>query len=60
MQNGRCRMHGGASTGPRTAAGLARITAARTVHGGYDAETRKLREIVRELKAGAKRAVELA
>ena len=25
MPNGRCRMHGGASTGPRTAAGLARI-----------------------------------
>ena len=24
MRNGRCRMHGGASTGPRTRAGLAR------------------------------------
>jgi hypothetical protein len=60
MPNGRCRMHGRASTGPRTAAGLDRITAARTVHGGYGAETRKLREMVRDLKAGAKRAVELA
>ncbi len=35
MANGRCRMHGGASTGPRTAAGLARIVAAKTTHGRY-------------------------
>jgi hypothetical protein len=38
----RCRMHGGRSTGPRTAAGLARLRAARTTHGGYSAETRAL------------------
>ena len=30
MKNGRCRMHGGASTGPRTPEGRARIAAART------------------------------
>ena len=30
MKNGRCRMHGGASTGPKTAEGRARIAAART------------------------------
>ena len=36
----RCRMHGGRSTGPRTAAGLARLRAARTTHGGHSAETR--------------------
>ena len=36
----RCRMHGGRSTGPRTAEGMARLRAARTVHGGYSAETR--------------------
>ena len=35
MANGRCRMHGGASTGPRTAAGLARMVAAKTTHGRY-------------------------
>jgi len=29
MKNGRCRMHGGASTGPKTAEGRARIAAAR-------------------------------
>ncbi len=35
MANGRCRLHGGASTGPRTAAGLARMIAAKTTHGRY-------------------------
>ena len=42
MKNGRCRMHGGASTGARTAEGLARIRAARTRHGGYRAEMRAM------------------
>jgi len=37
MANGRCRMHGGASTGPRTPDGRARISAARTIHGRYTA-----------------------
>ena len=36
----RCRMHGGRSTGPRTSEGMARLRAARTVHGAYSAETR--------------------
>jgi hypothetical protein len=35
MANGRCRMHGGTSTGPRTAAGLEAIRRSRTVHGFY-------------------------
>jgi len=39
MSNGRCRMHGGASTGARTEAGLGRVRAARTTHGGYSAES---------------------
>jgi hypothetical protein len=38
MTNGRCRMHGGASTGPRTPEGRARISAANTTHGFYTAE----------------------
>ncbi len=38
----RCRMHGGASTGPRTAEGLERLRAARTRHGGRGRETREL------------------
>src|SRR5215470_18491678 len=43
MANGRCRLHGGKSTGPRTAAGLARSRAARLVHGGRSAAAIALR-----------------
>jgi hypothetical protein len=43
MSNGRCRFHGGLSTGPRTADGLARSRAARFVHGGRTAEIIDLR-----------------
>jgi hypothetical protein len=35
MPNGRCRLHGGKSTGPRTPEGLARLAAAHTTHGLY-------------------------
>jgi hypothetical protein len=59
MPNGRCRMHGGASTGPRTPEGIQRIVKARTVHGAYGAEMRELRRLMRGLRAGAKRLVEL-
>ena len=64
-------MHGGASTGPRTpegllrivkartAEGLARIRTARTTHGMRTAEMEQIRKLVRELRAGAKRLVEL-
>jgi hypothetical protein len=37
MANGRCKLHGGKSTGPRTAAGLEAIRRARTIHGRYSA-----------------------
>lgn len=40
MANGRCRMHGGGSTGPRTLEGLARLRAAVTRHGRYTAVER--------------------
>jgi hypothetical protein len=43
MRNGRCRMHGGLSTGPKTAEGRARCAAARRTHGFYSAETAALR-----------------
>jgi hypothetical protein len=33
MANGRCHRHGGKSTGPTTAEGIARLRAARSVHG---------------------------
>jgi hypothetical protein len=38
MANGRCRLHGGKSTGARTAAGLARCRTATLVHGHRTAE----------------------
>ena len=40
MPNGRCRMHGGGSTGPRTPEGLARSRRARWKHGLYSAEAK--------------------
>src|SRR5580692_13177378 len=45
MPNGRCRMHGGKSTGPRTSTGLANLAKTHTTHGRYaqtgpDAELR--------------------
>ena len=51
MSNGRCRMHGGASTGPRTAEGLARIAAAHTKRGLYGAEMREVRRRAAEKRA---------
>ena len=55
MSNGRCRLHGGMSTGPTSPEGLARLAQARTVHGGYGAEMRHFRELVRELREDARR-----
>ena len=45
--SGRCRLHGGRSTGPRTEEGLARISAANMKHG------RKTKERLAEAKARA-------
>ncbi len=42
MANGRCRLHGGLSTGPRTAEGRARCARARLKHGAYSAADRAL------------------
>lgn len=46
MANGRCRMHGGASTGPRTPEGLERLRKARTIHGRYSAAAIELRRML--------------
>jgi hypothetical protein len=51
-------MHGGASTGPRTAEGIERIRRARTIHGRYSADMTKLRVLLaecRELERMARR-----
>jgi hypothetical protein len=51
MSNGRCRLHGGLSTGPRTPAGLARSRRARWKHGARSAQVRALvREARRQLR----------
>ncbi len=60
MKNGRCRMHGGGSTGPKTAEGLARWRAAVTIHGGRSREMMKFHAEVRELRSAARRTIELA
>jgi hypothetical protein len=53
MSNGRCRLHGGKSTGPRTREGRERIRSANTVHGRYSAEAverrRRGRALIREM-----------
>ncbi len=49
MQNDRCRMHGGTSTGPRTSEGLERMRRANTRHGIYSEESRRLIQAVRKL-----------
>ena len=43
MANGRCPVHGGKSTGPRTAEGLARSKRARWKHGRYSREAKRER-----------------
>jgi len=47
MANGRCRVHGGASTGPRTPEGLERSRRARWKHGRYSREAKAERQRVR-------------
>jgi hypothetical protein len=49
MPNGRCRLHGGKSTGPRTAEGLERCRQANWKHGSYSKEALAEKHRVREL-----------
>ena len=49
MRNGRCRMHGGTATGPRTPEGLARCRSANWKHGKYSAEAVEQRLEVRKM-----------
>jgi hypothetical protein len=59
MFNGRCRMHGGASTGPRTEEGMRRLRKARTRSGLYTAEMIELRKLLAELRREDRRIEEL-
>jgi len=56
MANGRCRMHGGMSTGPRTPAGRERCRHARLTHGARSAA---LVALVREARACNRRIATL-
>jgi hypothetical protein len=60
MANGRCRMHGGPSTGPRTPEGIEAIRRSRTKHGGRSQAAiqgrREFREAMRQLRELIKRA----
>ncbi|MEE9402403.1 MAG: HGGxSTG domain-containing protein [Desulfobacteria bacterium] len=49
MANGRCRMHGGKSTGPRTPEGLGRSRKANLKHGLYSAESIAERRYISQL-----------
>jgi hypothetical protein len=53
MPNGKCRLHGGRSTGPRTEAGRAALAAAHTKHGHYGAEARAFLAAIDALLQGA-------
>ena len=52
---GRCRLHGGSSTGPRTAEGLARLVASKIKHGrttkAKREEARRRAQVGREMRA---------
>jgi hypothetical protein len=55
MTNGRCRFHGGKSTGPRTAEGRERSRRSNWKHGHYSAEAKaeraRARAALRQLRA---------
>ncbi len=54
MRNGRCRMHGGASTGARTEAGRDVLRAKTTTHGFHTAEGQRFLRLISALQATAR------
>ena len=57
MANGRCRLHGGKSTGPKTREGAERARQAALRHGFYTAEAKKERRIARAALVGLRAAL---
>jgi len=57
-RNGRCGLHGGNSTGPRTKAGLARLVASKITHGKFTKEKREAAK--RRAQLGREMRAELA
>jgi len=54
MKNGRCRLHGGKSTGPKTPEGIERIRQSHLKHGEYTEEAiasrKEFNALLRELR----------
>ena len=57
-RNGRCKLHGGNSTGPRTEAGRARLVSSKITHGRTTKE--KCAEAKRRAEQGRQMRAELA
>lgn len=49
MANGRCRLHGGKSTGPKTKEGKVRSALANYKHGLYTKEAMEEKKLIREM-----------
>lgn len=49
MANGRCRLHGGKSIGPKTEVGRQRMIQANTKHGFYSVESISERRLVKDI-----------
>ena len=63
MKNGRCRLHGGKSTGPKTREGIERIRQAHLKHGRYTkdaiASRKEFHSLVRGLRETIRKINEL-
>ena len=51
MKNGRCRLHGGKSTGPRTREGLERMRQSKLKHGKFTKEMKSVTQYLKIFKA---------
>jgi hypothetical protein len=60
MVNGRCRIHGGTSTGPKTQAGIERIRMTHWKHGQRSAEAIRKRKEGMALRREIKRLAAIA
>ena len=58
MKNGRCRMHGGKSTGPRTLQGLERSRKANWKHGYHSRRAIGERKLMQQFMKGCKEFLE--
>ena len=58
MRNGRCRLHGGLSTGPKTVEGIQRIRQASLKHGAYTQAAQRERIEQRQFLRDLQRAIQ--